>query len=84
MISSQFIIILENVERLQIYDVFSLGQGKSYIQKSVIFPSRSSYAINIYIHSSIYIYAIYLYKIRLLFIFIVTFLDSIKTALGSR
>lgn len=64
--------------------MFSHWGKESYIQKSVIFPSRSSYAINIYIHSSIYIYAIYIYKIRLLFIFIVTFLDSIKTALGSR
>lgn len=60
MVSVIVLIPLENVELIQICDVFLLGHGMSYIEKSLIFSSRSIYAINIYIHGSIYLCYIYL------------------------
>lgn len=51
-LSGKVLIISENVGLLHIYDVFLFGHGKGliYIEKPAIFPSRSSYAINIYIY----------------------------------
>lgn len=75
------------MQNSHIYVVFLLGHGKrlSYIEKSVIFFFRKQLH---YKHLHLYIqyiyYAIYIYKIGLLFTCIVTFLESIRSTLGSR
>lgn len=75
------------MQNSHVYDVFLLGHGKrlTYIERSVIFFFCKQLC---YKHLHLYIQhiycAIYIYKIRQLFIFIVAFLESIRSTLGSR